>query len=248
MTIIQPTQVKHKTKERNRESIVLTGSAVKKKQEKSRVEKFPELFQLSSETSSDCIPMTCLSPRREVPFVHHALSLNNKNFAKNKRSWLFYEIIELYCWKDLSQPKIRALSQSLDIFWRIARNSATSANGLDALGSWQGLSHRRLSTSWGLSSGTKQYKPIPSSAWKPDKGFLIAVPSPLTSWDIKLQFFKPLLTGHNSLTSGHTTSTPHTGNLPDWQHQLQCMESSTRLSHTEHKGAVISRKWDTNGH
>lgn len=134
------------------------------------------------------------------------------------------------------------------MFWCLARNSATSAIGLDALGSWKGLSHPCLSTSWGLSSGTKQYKPIPSSAWKLDKGFLIAALSPLTSWDIKLQFFKPLLTGHNFLTSGHTTSTPHPGHFPNRPHQMQRMASSTRLSHTEHKGAVISRKRDTNVH
>lgn len=239
MTIIQPTQVKHKTKERNYaiyspDSLCSKGETRKVTvREISRA--FPALIRNKQRLYS-----YDLSPRREVPFFHHAVSLNNKKICKEQEELALFGIIELYCWKDLSQPKIQVLSQSLDVFGGIARNSATSTNGLDTLGSWQGLSHRRLSSSGGPSSGTKQYKPMPFSAWKPDKGFLIAVLTPLTSWDIKLPFFRLLLTGHNSLTSGHTTSTPHAGNLPDWQHPLQCMEPGKKtLPHGAQSGCYL---------
>lgn len=74
--------MKHKTKERNKEHIVLTGSAENKKQEKSCLEKFPELFQLSSETSSCTFHNQC--HRKAMPFFHHASSPNKIILEKNQ--------------------------------------------------------------------------------------------------------------------------------------------------------------------
>lgn len=69
--------IKQKVKERNKESIVLGRICKKKKeQEKSYLEKFPEIFQFVSETDSYCT-FYDLCPRKETRFSSNILSLSD---------------------------------------------------------------------------------------------------------------------------------------------------------------------------
>lgn len=163
--------MKHKTKERNKESIVLTGSTENKEQEQPHLEKFPELFRLSSETNSYCT-FCDLCHREEKTFFHHASALDKIIFEKNQEELAILQAHIL--WKGTwANIYIQAPTQSLNVFWCIWKNLATSSKWLDSLGSWKGLpslsqTTRPTPTSSPVqdSSGIKQYKPIPSRAWQ----------------------------------------------------------------------------------
>ena len=207
--------MKHKTKERNKESRVLTGSAENKEQEKPRLEKFPEVFRLSSETSSYCT-FHDLCHRKEMPFFHHASSLNKIIFEKNQEElalWFLQNHRTLLLKGTWANIYIQAPTQSLNVFWCIWMNPATSSKWLDSLGYRKGLpslsqtAHPTPASS-GLSSGVKQYKPIPSSAWQADK-FYNSSPVSLSVLGHQAPVLQTTLNRTRFPDPGHTVSTPH---------------------------------------